>query len=124
MLGAPIKRDFSSFESDVDMKRRFLIMKHGQDVRSQSLGDPPILSRLPQISVPSMQPQGGWLVEDDSNRGHFNNRASGIAQEADVLKPDKQWGHQIPFGHNTPGSTSVNLLPHLSQLKNEEVCSI
>lgn len=91
-------------------------MKHGQDVRNQSLGDPPILSRLPQISASSMQPQGGWLVEDDSSRGHLNNRASGIAQDADVLKPDKQWGHQIPIGHTTPGSTSVSLL--------QEVCSI
>ncbi|RVX06011.1 RNA polymerase II C-terminal domain phosphatase-like 2 [Vitis vinifera] len=121
LLGAPIKRDFSSFESDADMKRRLLIMKHGQDVRNQSLGDPPILSRLPQISTSSLHPQGVWLVEDDSNRGHLNNRASGLVQEADVLKPDKQRGHQIPFGHNTPGSTPVSLLPHLPQLKNDEV---
>lgn len=121
LLGAPIKRDFSSFESDADMKRRLLIMKHGQDVRNQSLGDPPILSRLPQISTSSLHPQGVWLVEDDSNRGHLNNRASGLVQEADVLKPDKQRGHQIPFCHNTPGSTPVSLLPHLPQLKNDEV---
>lgn len=99
-------------------------MKHGQDVRNQSLGDPPILSRLPQISTSSLHPQGVWLVEDDSNRGHLNNRASGLVQEADVLKPDKQRGHQIPFGHNTPGSTPVSLLPHLPQLKNDEVCSV
>lgn len=99
-------------------------MKHGQDVRNQSMGDPPIFPRLPHIAASSMQPQGGWLLEDDSSRGHLNHRASGIAQEADLLKSDKQWGHQISFGHNTSVSTPLNLPSHLAQLKNEEVCSV
>ena len=56
LLGVPIQKDFSSFESDADMKRRLLIMKYGQDIWNQSLGDPPILFRLPQISTSSLHP--------------------------------------------------------------------
>lgn len=72
MLGAPARRDSGS-------------VKHGLDLRNQGSGQPPLLPRLPT--------QGGWIVEEDVNRVHQNNR---------------------------PGSTSIGL--HVSQVKGEEVC--
>lgn len=95
-------------------------MKHGLDSRIQSSGEPPLLSRLPTQSGSLMQPQGGWLVEDDINRGHLNSRPSGFVPEADVLKPDKK-----PFSPSTPGSmpTPTPTPSQTSQVKVEEVCS-
>ncbi|XP_057983618.1 RNA polymerase II C-terminal domain phosphatase-like 2 isoform X2 [Malania oleifera] len=116
LLGAPGRRECINTESDPDMKRRFLIMKHGQDVRSQSSGEPPLLSRFPpQVSTASIQPQGGWLVEED-----MHTRASGF--EYDALKSDKQRAHQALLGHGTPASTPPALLSHGSQVKGEEAC--
>lgn len=93
-------------------------MKHGQDLRNPSSGDPPILSRVPTLIPPSLvQPQGGRLVEEDISRGHLNNRALGVAQEYDASKPDKQRANQNPF------SVPSGLLSHASQVKGEEVCS-
>ncbi|KAJ4704459.1 RNA polymerase II C-terminal domain phosphatase-like [Melia azedarach] len=70
LLGAPARRDSGS-------------VKHGLDLRNQGSGQPPLLPRLPT--------QGGWIVEEDVNRVHQNNR---------------------------PGSTSIGL--HVSQVKGEE----
>lgn len=119
LLGAPFRRDSSSSESD-EVKRRFLFVNPSQDIRYQSLGEPPLLSRLPApLPVIPIQPQGGWLVEEDINRGHFNNRNSGTVQESDSLKIDKQRAHQNPPFHGTPGSTP-GLSSHISEVKGEE----
>ncbi|KAK9289962.1 hypothetical protein L1049_008124 [Liquidambar formosana] len=100
LLGAPVRRDG---------------MKHGQDLRNPSSGDPPILSRVPTLIPPSLvQPQGGRLVEEDISRGHLNNRALGVAQENDASKLDKQRANQNPF------SAPSGLLSHASQVKGEE----
>uniref|UniRef100_A0A5B7B4W3 protein-serine/threonine phosphatase n=1 Tax=Davidia involucrata TaxID=16924 RepID=A0A5B7B4W3_DAVIN len=121
LLGAPFRRDSSFSESDPDMRRRFLIMNHGQDVRYQGSGEPPLLSRLPaQLPVTPMQPKGGWLVEEDINRGHFNNRASGTVQESEALKPDKLQARQNSFNHGAPGSAPAGLPSQVPQLKGEE----
>ncbi|KAK6943513.1 FCP1 homology domain [Dillenia turbinata] len=118
LLGVPARRDGSSSESDFDFNRRNLSMKHAQDARVQSLGEPPILSRLPtQISAP--QGQGGWLVEDDIKRGHIRGRTAGIIQDSHVVKADKFRIHQNTFGHNLPGAAS-GLISRVPQQKNEE----
>ncbi|KAG6643385.1 RNA polymerase II C-terminal domain phosphatase-like 2 [Carya illinoinensis] len=120
LLGAPLRRDCISSDRDYDMKRGLLTMKHGLDSRIQSSGEPPLLSRLPTQSGSLMQPQGGWLVEDDINRGHLNSRPSGFVPEADVLKPDKK-----PFSPSTPGSmpTPTPTPSQTSQVKVEEACA-
>lgn len=115
LLGAPVNRDY-------DMKRGILTMKHGLDLRNQSSGEPPLLSRLPTQAPSLMQPQGGWLVEDDISRGPLNSRPLGFVQEADSSKPDKQRAHLNPFSPITPGSTPTGLLSQTSH-KIEEVCS-
>ncbi|XP_031261443.1 RNA polymerase II C-terminal domain phosphatase-like 2 isoform X2 [Pistacia vera] len=81
LLGAPVRRENSS-------------VRPGLDLRNQSSGQPPLLPRLP-VPTPSssIQPQGGWIVEEEVNRVHQNNR---------------------------PGSSSTGLLLHASQLKGEE----
>ncbi|KAA8517393.1 hypothetical protein F0562_017686 [Nyssa sinensis] len=122
LLGAPFRRDSSFSESDPDMKRRFLILNHGQDVRYQGSVEPPLLSRLPALPVSPMQQQGGWLVKEDNNRGHFNNRASGSVQETDVSKPDKLRARQNSFNYGAPGSTPAGLLSHVPQVMGEEPC--
>lgn len=98
-------------------------MRHGLDSRSQSSGEPPILSRLPTQSGSLMQPQGGLLMEDDISRGNLNSRPSGFVPEVDALKPDKQSAHLKLFSPSTPGSTTPSALPsQTSQVKVEEVC--
>lgn len=110
LLGAPFRRDSTFPESDPDMKRRFPMMNHNQDVRYRGSGEPPLLSRLPApLPAPPIQSPGGWLVEEDNSRTHFNSRASGIVQGTDALRPDKQRARQNPFSH-------------VSEVKNEEVC--
>jgi RNA polymerase II C-terminal domain phosphatase-like 1/2 len=116
LLGAPVNRDS-------DMKRGLLTMKHGLDLRNQSSGEPPLLSRLPTQASSLMQPQGGWLVEDDISGGNLNNRPLGSVQDADSFKPDKQRGHFSPFSPITPGSTPTGLLSQTSQMKVEEACA-
>ncbi|KAJ0028535.1 hypothetical protein Pint_35192 [Pistacia integerrima] len=81
LLGAPVRRENSS-------------VRPGLDLRNQSSGQPPLLPRLPvPTSSSSIQPQGGWIVEEEVNRVHQNNR---------------------------PGSSSTGLLLHASQVKGEE----
>lgn len=93
-----------------------------RDIRNQTSGQPPLLSRvLPPISSPSLQPHGGWLVEDDISRANLNNRPAGFAQECDSLKSDKVRGLQNPFAHGTSASTSTGLVLPASQGKVEEV---
>ncbi|XP_059667967.1 RNA polymerase II C-terminal domain phosphatase-like 2 isoform X2 [Cornus florida] len=121
LLGAPFRRDSNFSESDPDVKRRFLIMNHGQDLRYQGSGEPPLLSRLPtQLTIPTIQPQGGWLVEEDMDRGHSNNRASGTLQESDLLKAEKQRARQDSLNHSTSGSATAGLISHIPQVRGEE----
>ena len=96
-------------------------MKYGPELRNQSSGDPPILSRVPtQLSAP--QGQGGWLVDDDMNRGHLKNRSLGLVHETEVFKPDKQRAHQSSSSYTTSGSNPTGLLSQ-SEVKVEEVCA-
>ncbi|CAN1303749.1 RNA polymerase II C-terminal domain phosphatase-like 2 [Linum perenne] len=76
LLGAPVRRD----------------------MRNQNSGQPPLLSRVPAPSI--VQPQGGWLVEDDVAKVYqpANSRPLGIVHEADRQRP----------------------LPNSSQVKSEE----
>ena len=66
LLGASVRRDNNTVDSDYDMKRRALGTKQGLDLKNQSSVQPPLLSKLPaQASSSSILPQGGWLVEED-----------------------------------------------------------
>ncbi|KAG8647742.1 hypothetical protein MANES_09G104300v8 [Manihot esculenta] len=101
-----------------------------RDLRNQNSGQPPLLSRVPvplsSSSVPmpipssSIQPQCGWLVEEDINTAHVNTRPSGFALENDLPKPDKLRSLQNPFSHSPPVSASSGLVSHASQVKSEE----
>ncbi|EEF34293.1 double-stranded RNA binding protein, putative [Ricinus communis] len=94
-----------------------------RDLRNQTSGQPPLLSRVPApLPSSSIQPQGGWLVEEDISRAHINSRSSGFAQESDILKSDKLRTHLNPFVHSTPVSASTSSVFHASQVKGEEVC--
>ena len=71
MLGPPVRRDGFS-DRDHDIKRGVGTMKYGLEIRNQNSGEPPLLSRLPvqiSVSAPSVQGQGGWLVDDDIKEG-------------------------------------------------------
>lgn len=121
LLGPPVRRDSFS-DRDHEMKRGVGTMKFGLELRNQSSGEPPLLSRVPmQLSAPPVQAQGGWLIEDDINRGPLRNRPLGLVQESDVLKPEKQRTHQNLSLHTTSGSTSTGLLSQTSEVKSEEV---
>ncbi|GAB4833973.1 hypothetical protein Ancab_032223 [Ancistrocladus abbreviatus] len=101
LLGVPARRDGPSSEPDVDVRRRLMMMKHGTETQNPLSGDPPIL-RLP-LQIPSMpmwpQGGGGWLIEEDINRGLLHNQASGVAPESDALRADKMRGYQHILGH-------------------------
>ncbi|KAK1562299.1 hypothetical protein Q3G72_009756 [Acer saccharum] len=76
LLGAPIRRDNNP-------------VKHGLDLRNPSSGQPPLLPRLPgQISSSSIQLQGGWLVEEDSDRVYQNNQP-GSTSHASQMKSEE-----------------------------------
>ncbi|TYH32548.1 hypothetical protein ES288_A01G260700v1 [Gossypium darwinii] len=121
MLGASVRRDNNGSEGDYDMKRRALGIKQSLDLRNQSSIQPPLLPKFPiQTSSSSLVPQGGWLVEEDINESHLNDRPSGTAQESDVIKSDKLRGYQNPFSHTAPGSVSTGLPSYASQVKIEE----
>jgi hypothetical protein len=122
LLGALVRRDCISSDRDFDMKRGLLTTKRGPDIRNQSSGEPPILSRLPTLSASVMQPQVGWLVEDDVSRGHSNTKSLGFVQHAEPLKPDKQRAHLNPVPRSTPESTPTGLFSQTSKVKVEEVC--
>ncbi|XP_052172563.1 RNA polymerase II C-terminal domain phosphatase-like 2 isoform X2 [Diospyros lotus] len=119
LLGAPFRRDGAFSESDPESKRRFLIVNPSQDKRYTVSGEPHLLSRLPtQLPITPAQPQGGWLVEEDNNRGHLTNRNP--VQESDALKTDKQRTCQTPSHLGTASSTSAGLLSHMSEVKGKE----
>ncbi|KAG4164151.1 hypothetical protein ERO13_D01G217900v2 [Gossypium hirsutum] len=121
MLGASVRRDNNGSEGDYDMKRRALGIKQSLDLRNQSSIQPPLLPKFPiQTSSSSVVPQGGWLVEEDINESHLNDRPSGTTQESDVIKSDKLRGYQNPFPHTAPGSVSTGLPSYASQVKIEE----
>ncbi|GMH30049.1 hypothetical protein Nepgr_031892 [Nepenthes gracilis] len=111
LLGVPAKRESFSSEYDLDVKRKVTMVKHGGEIRNPVSGDPPIL-RLPvQIPAASVQSKGGWLVEEDINRGHVNNRATVVAQESDLLKADKQRTYQGTPVHRMTQSGQSSDLP-------------
>ncbi|KAM3382166.1 RNA polymerase II C-terminal domain phosphatase-like 2 isoform X3 [Capsicum galapagoense] len=117
LLGAPFRRDNSFSEADADGKRRYPILNPSQDMRYRGSAEPPFLSRMPQkppiLPIPS---QGGWLVEDDLNKGQMGSRSPGIFQESDASRYDKQRGHQIL----SQGATSTVLPTYASTGKNGE----
>ncbi|KAJ6316125.1 hypothetical protein OIU78_019410 [Salix suchowensis] len=99
LLGAPVRRD----------------------LRMQYSGQPPLLSRVPAaIPLSSLQPQGGWLVEEDIGRAQSNNRPSATSQELDSLKSDKLRGLQNPLAHGASASAPCSLVSPASELKGEE----
>lgn len=122
MLGPPFRRDSFS-ERDYEMKRGLLGTNPGVDIRSQSSLEPPLLSRLPvQMPASSTHAQGGWLEDDDNDKGYMSNRPSVVVQRPDILKSDKLV-QQNPLSLATAASTPTGLLPCKSDLKREEVCS-
>ncbi|KAF7144511.1 hypothetical protein RHSIM_Rhsim04G0128900 [Rhododendron simsii] len=116
LLGAPFRRDSSSSEFD-EVKRRFFIVNPSQDLRCQGSSEPPLLSRSPASPI---EPQGGWLVEEDMNRVQLNNRKSGTVQESGALKTDKHRARQNVRFHGTLGSASVRLPSQVSEVRGEE----
>ncbi|PON73533.1 HAD-like domain containing protein [Parasponia andersonii] len=110
LLGPPVRRDSFS-DRDHDIKRGVGTMKYGLDLRNQSSSEPPLISRLPsQLSAPSVQAQGGWLVDDDVSRRRLKNRPLGPLQDSEASKPDKQRAHQNSSSYTTSGSTPTGLL--------------
>ncbi|XP_028786610.1 RNA polymerase II C-terminal domain phosphatase-like 2 [Neltuma alba] len=76
LLGPPIKHEGSSVNHDYDVKKGLLTTRHIPDIRIQSSGEPPLISRPPTQASPSlMHPHGGRLVEDDS-KAQLNIRPS------------------------------------------------
>lgn len=122
MLGPPVRRDSFS-DRDYEMKRGLLGTNPGLDMRNQTSAELPHLSRVPaQMPASSIHAQGGWLVDDDNNRGPPSNRPSGFVQPPDIIKSEKLV-HQNPFSPATPSSTPSGLLSQKSDVKREEVCS-
>ncbi|XVE97062.1 hypothetical protein REPUB_Repub02eG0278200 [Reevesia pubescens] len=116
LFGASVRRDDNTSDSDYDMKRRPVGTKKGLDLRNQSSGQPPLLSKLPaQTSSSSILPQGGWLVEEDIDKAPLHGGPSGSAQESDKLR-----GYQNAFSHTAAGSVSAGLPSHVSQVKVDE----
>ncbi|KAH6769245.1 carboxyl-terminal domain phosphatase-like 2 [Perilla frutescens var. frutescens] len=81
-----------------------------RDNRYSGSTEPPLLSRLPW-QVPFLQPQGGWIVEDETSRGILSNRVPVIVS-----------GHQNSLNHGTPSSVPAEL--HINQVKTEEANSV
>ncbi|OVA02669.1 NLI interacting factor [Macleaya cordata] len=119
LLGASARREVNPSELN-DARRRFLILQHGQGMRDQGFADPPLLPRpLAQVSAPSVQSRGGWLVEEDSNVGQPNYRALGLAQDVDASDPDRQQAYQNVL-HPSVESSMPGVPSHLFQVKSEQ----
>ncbi|XP_039065631.1 RNA polymerase II C-terminal domain phosphatase-like 2 isoform X2 [Hibiscus syriacus] len=119
-LGASVRRDNNSSDSDYDMKRRALGTRQNLDLKSQSSVQPPLLPKFPVQTSSSVVSQRGWLTNEDSNEAHLNARPSCTAQESDAMKSNKLRAYQNPFSHTAPGSVSTGLPSHASQVKVEE----
>ncbi|XP_043701197.1 RNA polymerase II C-terminal domain phosphatase-like 2 isoform X2 [Telopea speciosissima] len=101
--GASASREVNPAELDPDMRRRLLILQHGQDMRDHGSGDPSFQSRLPaQVLLPSTLSCGSWSGED-TNVGQPNNRA-----------------RQSLLYNASESSTSHGTSSHASQVKSEE----
>ncbi|XP_015087835.1 RNA polymerase II C-terminal domain phosphatase-like 2 [Solanum pennellii] len=119
LLGAPFRRDNSFSEADGDGKRRHPILNPSQDMRYRGSAEPPLLPRVPQKPpILPIPPLGGWLVEDDLNKGHMGGRSPGIFQESDASRYAKQRGHQ---NFLSQGATNMMLPSYASAGKNGEV---
>ncbi|CAA0836297.1 RNA polymerase II C-terminal domain phosphatase-like 2 [Striga hermonthica] len=90
-----------------------------RDSRLSASTEPPLLSRS-TWQAPHLQPQGGWLVEDDPNKGSFNGRSPGIIPESDPF--DRQRVRQNSLGHGA-SSTVPEEAPNASLVNNEETNS-
>lgn len=95
--------------------------KHVPELRNQSSGEPPLLSRIPAPT--SVRGRGSWLEEDDNYRGHLKNRTLGPVQDSDLPNFDKQQLHQNSHSCSSPGSTPIRLDSQTSEVKREEVFS-
>ncbi|XP_057808114.1 RNA polymerase II C-terminal domain phosphatase-like 2 [Salvia miltiorrhiza] len=86
-----------------------------RDSRFSASSEPPLLSRFPW-QAPHLQPQGGWIAENDSSRGNFSNRTPGIVSEG-------QRGLQNSLSHGTSSSVPPEL-SHINPVKAEEANSV
>ncbi|KAK4478482.1 hypothetical protein RD792_013958 [Penstemon davidsonii] len=78
-----------------------------RDGRYSGSTEPPLLPRLPR-QAPLIQPQGGWLVEEDTKRGHFGSRAPAILgynTRKQSLLPPNQFAE---YGVSQSQSSSTN----------------
>ncbi|KAL6534371.1 hypothetical protein OROHE_013296 [Orobanche hederae] len=91
-----------------------------RDSRYSGSTEPPLLSRLPW-QAPLLQPQGSWLVEDDTSRGSFSSRSPGIVPNSDPL--ERQQGRQNSLTRGTSSSVPPEL-SHSSLVKNDETNSV
>lgn len=98
-------------ESDLDpnTRRRLLILQHGQDMRDPPAPPlpppppPPLPSSFPfrpplQVSVPPIQPRGGWLpLEEEMNPRQVIKAPKEFPLEQEVMHFDKKQSHRQPF---------------------------
>ncbi|KAI4353294.1 hypothetical protein L6164_002253 [Bauhinia variegata] len=125
LLGPPVKRDGSSVDRDSDMKKGLIPMRLPSDIRSQSSGEPPLISRPPtQTSTSSVQPHVGWLREDDLSKAQPNCRPFVPVQESNVAKSEKHLTQSKSFSHSTAVAPSAGLLSQPSQVRGEEASSL
>ncbi|PIN25032.1 Phosphoprotein phosphatase [Handroanthus impetiginosus] len=87
-----------------------------RDSRYQGSTEPPLLSRLPW-QAPLLQPQGGWQVEEDSNKVTVSRAPPGITPACDPS--DRRRGQQNSVSHGTSASVPAEL-SHASPVKNDE----
>ncbi|GAB2263711.1 hypothetical protein Droror1_Dr00025845 [Drosera rotundifolia] len=82
LLGVPSRRDNVSSDSDIDGKRKPLMARQANSISPE----PPVL-KLPMGTLSmSKQSKAGWLMEDDTSRGHLNQIAQGSGQGPAVLR--------------------------------------
>ncbi|XP_077238722.1 carboxyl-terminal domain (ctd) phosphatase-like 2 isoform X2 [Tasmannia lanceolata] len=119
LLGAAPREGESTHSGfDHDIRRRLLIMNHGQNNNST---DPYITKPPPQISAIPAQSRGGWLVsEEDVNAGQLNKKSAGLIQESEALQPDKQRPFNDPLYHSPEASIFTERPGHDSAVKAEE----
>ena len=120
LLGPPVTHDSSYVHCDYDMKKALLNMRHGSDIRTQSSAKPSLIFKPPtQISPSLVQPFGGCVAEEKTNRGAQPNVwPFASIKESNVVKSDKLQPQMKSFSHGKAVSSPNGLL---SQAKGEEV---
>ncbi|KAK4253236.1 hypothetical protein QN277_010565 [Acacia crassicarpa] len=121
LLGPPVKHEGSSVNHDYDMKKGLLTTRHVPELRIQSSGEPPLISRPPTQASPSlMHPHGGRLIEDDiSSKAQLNTRPTVSVN----VKFEKHQPQLKPLSQSIPISPSNALFSQASQGKGEEASS-